>query len=887
VFRGRRGVRLSAEGGGGRSGAGAFDAAAPVHEAARDDRRAARPPWESRSEPTRRPRRMESDSPRTSAKPGNGVRMSRLLADLKQARRQLVKSPLFTAVVVGTLAIGIGLNTAVFSTVDALLLRPLPGVRSPEELVQAYRTYQGGHQFGSNSIPHFNSLRERSGHVFSGVATFGLDYLSLSASDRPRRVMGSMVSANYFSVLGVGAARGRVFTPDEDVGRGAHPVVVLSDAGWKGLFAGDPNVVGRSIVLNGKSYTVVGVTPPEFKGALPVLTPTLWVPLMQLADVRPGDGALFDSRGRNNLFVIARLRAGVDIALARDRMTALMAELRSEYPDSYKNSGVNLVLQSRTGIHPMFKDAQVGLSAVVMAVVGILLLIACANVANIFLARARTRDREMAIRLSVGAGRGDLVRQLLTESFVFAVAAGLAGLAVALWAMGLANRIVVPTDMDFGADLRLSPSILVFTLGVTAATGLLFGLVPALQATRPALVPALKGEAPAGASRSRVSWGLVVAQTALSIILLVCAGLFLRNLKAAASVDKGFVSDNLYIAEVDPELQGYSRARSEDFYRRLIERLRSAPGVRAVGLGDRAPLSLGSSDRSVEIAGYTPGPNEFMSIQFSTVAPGYFEALGIPIVRGRGFTAQDDSAAPGALVVNQAFVARYSRGQEMLGRTVRFGGRDHAVIGVVPTGKYLRLGEDPTPFMYQAQAQHWNSGMTFFVRTAGEPTAVAATLRSEVAALDPNLPLSNARAMNSHLGIALLPSRLVGGVLGIFGLLALGLAAVGIYGVVAYTVAQRTREIGIRMALGADALDAVLLVMRQGLAPVALGTGLGLVGALAASRLLRSVLYGGSALDPVTFVAVPLVLVGVAVLATWIPARRAAGVNPVLALRQE
>jgi predicted permease len=289
----------------------------------------------------------------------------------------------------------------------------------------------------------------------------------------------------------------------------------------------------------------------------------------------------------------------------------------------------------------------------------------------------------------------------------------------------------------------------------------------------------------------------------------------------------------------------------------------------------------------VTIPGYTPGPDEFMSVQYGTVDPGYFAALGTPIVRGRGFTAQDDSTAPPALVVNARFAERFWRGQDAVGRTVRIGDRDHTVIGVVPTGKYMRLGEEPTPFMYQAQAQHWNSGMTIFVRTAGEPGAIAATLRSEVAALDPNLPLANARTMNSHLGIALLPARLIGGALGVFGLLALGLASVGIYGVVAYSVAQRTREIGIRMALGAAASDAVRLVMRQGLAPVLLGMAIGMAGALAVAQLIRSVLYGGSALDPLTFAVVPLVLLGVAMLATWIPARRAAAIDPMVALRQE
>ena len=814
--------------------------------------------------------------------------MNSLLNDLRFARRLLVKSPLFTAVVVVTLALGIGLNTAVFSAVDALLLRPLPGVRSPEGLVQVYRSYGGSDQFRSTSIPHFNDLRERSGDVFSGVAAWSMQYFNLSASERPRRVLGVVVSANYFSVLGVGAARGRTFTPNEDVGRGAHPVVVLSDAAWRGLFAGDPGIVGRAVVLNNLSYTVVGVTAPAFKGTMPIVTPTLWVPLMQLGQVVPGQEAAFERRDNNFMNVHARLKPGVGVARARDRMAALLAQLRTEYPDEYQNAGITLVPQSKAGsIHPAVKDAQVGLSAVVMAVVGILLLIACANVANLFLARARSRDREMAIRLSLGAGRAAIARQLLTESLVFAGAAGLAGLAVAWWAIGLANRIPLPMEVDFRPDLRLSPAVLVFALGVTVVTGLIFGLAPALQATRPALVPALKGEVGTGGSRSRMSRGLVVAQTALSILLLVCAGLFLRNLKAAAAIDTGFLSDNVFIAEVDPAVQGYDRARCEEFYRVLTERMSAMPGVRAIGLGRHVPMGLSNSSWDVSIPGYTPAPQEDMSVEYSNVGPGYFEALGIRLVKGRGFTARDDSSAPPVLVVNRRFAERYWPGQEALGRTVRTAGRDHTVIGVVPTGRYQSLGEDPTPFMYAPQAQHWSSFMTVFVRTAGDPSAIAGALRTEVASLDPNLPLANARTMNSHLGIALLPARLVGGVLGVFGLLALGLASVGIYGVVAYSVAQRTREIGIRMALGAAASDAVLLVMRQGLAPVLLGTALGMAGALAASRLIRGVLYGGSGLDPVTFAAVPLALIGVAMLATWIPARRAAGVDPTLALRQE
>jgi predicted permease len=814
--------------------------------------------------------------------------MSALIHDLRLARRMLVKNPLFTAVVVITLALGIGLNTAVFSAIDALLLRPLPGVRAPDELVQVYRSWPGDMKYGSNSVPHYYDLRARSGDVFSGVAVWDFEAMNLSsAAGRPERVLGMMVSANFFSLLGVTPARGRTFVPQEDSGRGAHPVAVISYPTWKRLFGGDSAVVGKTLILNGTSYSIVGVAPQAFKGIIPVITPTLWVPLMQYDQVRLGQRSTFDVRGNNNMNVIARLKPGVGLKAASDRMNQVVAQLRTEYPDDYKENGITLVPQSQAGIHPMFKSAEVGISSVVMAVVAILLLVACVNVANLFLARARDRAREMAVRLSLGATRGALIRQLLTESLVFAGVSALAGLGVAVWAIHLGNQISVPYDIDFRADLRLSPTVLAFTIAISLATGVLFGIAPALQATHPSLIPALKGEAPAGASRSRISSGLVVAQMALSIVLLVCAGLFLRNLKAATAADKGFVSDHLLITEVDPGLQGYDRARTEDFYRRLTERLGAIPGVRAVGFAEYVPLGFSENDSFVTIPGYVPSGKEFMSVQNNAVAPGYFEAMGIPILKGRGFAAQDDSAGRAVVVVNQRFVDHYLAGKDPIGQTVHSRGKDHTIIGVVPTGKYLRLGEDPTAFMYFAQAQHWDAGMTVHVRTTGDPTAFIPVLRAEVAALDPTLPLSNVRSMESHLGIALLPARLSGAVLGIFGILGLVLAAVGIYGVMAYSVAQRTREIGIRMAIGAAAGDVVRLVMRQGMALVLAGTAIGLAGAVAASRLIRGILYGSGANDPLTFVAVPLVLMGVAMLATWIPARRASAMDPLLALRQE
>ena len=813
--------------------------------------------------------------------------MHTLVDDLRYAVRLLLKNPVFTGVVVLTLALGIGLNTAVFSVIDGLLLRPLPGARAANELVQVYRTYRGDMLFGSNSIPHYRDLRERSGDTFSGVSLWTFETMNLGAGGRNERVLGVIASANHFSVFGVNAALGRTFVPAEDTGRGAHPVAVLSWSTWKGAFGGDPGIVGRTFVLNGRSYSVVGVAPQEFRGALPLVIPALWVPLTQFDDVRPGSREQYTARGSNSFSVIARLKPGVTLAQANEHMKALIAGLRAEHPQDYDQSGINLVLQSEAGIHPMFRSAQVALSSVVMAVVGMLLLIACVNVANLFLARARDRAREMAIRLSLGARRSRLVQQLLTESLLFAGASGLAGIGLAWWVIRLANRIRLPMSVDFSADLHLSPLVIAFAFSISLVTGLLFGLAPALQATKPSLIPALKGEAPAGQSRSRASKGLVVAQMALSIVLLVSAGLFLRDLQNATTVDKGFVAENLLIADLAPGLQGYNRARSEELYRRLRETLMSRPNVKAVGYTAIVPLGLNESDSDVEITGYTPARNENMSLQVNWVTPGYFEAMGIPMKEGRGFTDRDDSTSVRVMVVNEQMATKYWAGASPIGRTVKYGGKEHTVVGVVPTGKYQRLGEPPTPFYYLAQAQHWNEAMSVVIRTTGDPLAVAPALRSAAAAFDETLPVSDIRTMTRHLGIALMPARLAGAALGVFGLLGLVLASIGMYGVMSYTVSQRRREIGIRMAIGAAGRDVVGMIMRQGLTLVLIGAAIGIAGALGASRLLRGILYSPSVIDPLTFAGVPLLLTAVAALASWMPARRASAVDPLEALRQE
>jgi predicted permease len=810
-----------------------------------------------------------------------------MLRDVRLAWRLFIKNPGFTAIVVITLALGIGLNTAVFSAVDALLLRPLPGVRAPNSIVQLYRSWPGDMKYGSNSVPHYQSVRERTKDVFTDVAAWDFEQFSITTASRPQRVFGQMVSANFFSLLGVDPIKGRLFLPEEDLGRDAHPVAVLGEPAWKTMFGGDAAIIGKQVVLNGRAYTIIGVAPGAFRGIIPIVQPALWIPLTQWSDVRPGNVKGYENRDNNSMNMIARLKPGVTAATARVRMDALVSELRGVYAEDYKQNGITLVPQSEAGVHPMFRSTEVGLTSVVMAVVSILLLVACVNVANLFLARARDRAREMAIRLSLGARRSVLLRQLLTESLFFAAASGIASLAVAWWAISLANRIDLPFDIAFSADMRLSPSVLFFTLGASIVTGLLFGIAPALQATRPSLVPALKGESPAGRSRARASSGLVVAQMALSIVLLVCAGLFLHNLQAATTIDKGFDSSHLLISNLDPSLQGYDRARTREFYRRLTERLSAMPAVKQVSTASQIPLGLGENDWGLTIPGYTASPNEMMSVELNQISPVYFETMGIPIVKGRGIEARDDSTAQRVIVVNQHFADHFWPGQDPLGRIVHTAGSDHTVIGVVPTGKYDRLGEDPRSFMYLSVEQHFEAGRWIQIRTLGDPIAFAPALRTEIAAIDAQMPLSSIRTMEAHLGIALLPARLTGAVLGIFGLLGLGLAAIGIYGVMAYAVAQRTREIGIRMAIGAGRGDVVRLLMRQGLGLVAAGLGIGLALAIGAAKLASSQLYGSGGFDIVTFVVVPLVLIAVAALAIWIPSRKASGMDPVVALRQD
>jgi predicted permease len=814
--------------------------------------------------------------------------MSEVLRDLRYSVRMLVKSPVFTAAAVLTLALGIGLNAATFSAVRGILLRPLGGAQAPEELVQVYLKWPGM-DFGSVSIPLYHDLRDRSGGVFEDLAAYYFTPMSLAVEGRSERTLGMLVSANFFQTYGVTAEAGRVFLPDSEArGPGSHPVAILGHGFWQDRFGADPGIVGRTMTLNGQPFDVVGVAPADFKGPVTFAAVPIYVPLMMQMQVEPGVN-LIEARGNSMMTAVGRLREGQTLESAQQAVDAILRQVKEEHPDAHEHLlGATLVLQNEAGIHPMFRSAQMGMSAVMMVVVGLLLLIACVNVANLFLARARERRREMGVRLSLGAGRRRIVQQLLTESLVFSALAGLAGLVLARVAIGFLRGVRPPLDGPWDFGIAMDETVLLFTLVVSLASGFVFGLAPALQAARPDLVSAVRGVSDARAGRSRLSNGLVVVQMALSLFLLVSAGLFLRSLQGATRIDPGFDEPNhLVMASVDPGLQGYGTERSREFLDRLVAEVAALPEVTAVGLIDQMPLSVSGSDRGVEIPGYDFAEGERRSIHYARVTEGYLDAMGVELIAGRTFTRQDDAAGAPVIVVNQRFAERFWPGESALGKVVETAGKDREVVGVVQTGKYRSLGEPPTEFMFLPQRELFTTGMSLVARTRSDPGATVRTLQEIVRSLDAEMPVFDVRTMEDHMGIALLPARLGGTVLGLFGLLGLTLAAVGIYGVTAYSVARRKRELGIRVAMGADRSSVLRLVLGEGLRTTALGVALGLAAALGAARLVRGLLYDTNAFDPVAFVGVPVVLAAVALLAVYLPARRAAGAEPMRALRAE
>lgn len=813
-----------------------------------------------------------------------------MINDLRYAIRNLIKRPAFTAIALATLALGIGANTAIFSLVNTVLLRPLP-VSDPDKVVSVAVRGKGD-TIGAFSYPNYQDFRDRN-QVLSSFLIYRFVPLSLSGAGGNERIWGYEVSGNYFDVLGVKAVKGRTFLPDEDRTRLTHPVIVISHASWQRRFAADPNIVGKEILINNHPFQIIGVAPPEFQGTEFVYMPELWVPISMMGWIEPGSQWL-DSRKNANFFGIGRLKDGVSLAQAESSLNILASDLAREFPDS--NEGQSIVLTPPGFIIPDLRGSVVSFTWILMAAVALVLLITCTNLAGLLLARATDRRKEIAIRLSLGADRRRLVRQLLTENVLLSVVGGALGFWLALWIMRLLLAFKPPIDFPLSVDLSVDWRVIVFTLAISLITGALFGLAPALQATRASITSALKETADQGGhSRSRLRGTLVVAQLAVSLMILISAGLVARSFAKLQSMNPGFDTRNALTLSFDLALQGYDDAKGMDFQRQIVERVQSLPGVKSVAVASNIPLSLNYNSSNVYVEGHVPerGAN-LPQAMTASVSPKYFETMGTRIVEGREFTDHDKKDSESVVIVNETFVRRIipeaKSPADALNRRISLSGIQgpySLIVGVAKDGKYFNIAEEPRSFIWSPMAQDNTNGGSLVIRTEGPPEATISAARSVVLSVDPNLPLFDVKTLEEHMQFALFPSRVAAFVLGAFGIVALTLAAIGIYGVTAYSVSQRTREIGIRIALGAQLGDVLRMILRTAVILTTIGVVLGLLGAFLLTRALSSLLSGVSATDPVTFVIVSLVLILVALIASYFPARRATKVDPLTALRYE
>lgn len=822
--------------------------------------------------------------------------MSNWLQDLKFTWRALIGRPAFALTSVLTLALGIGMNAAVFSLFNAMLLRPLP-VHEPQQLVELYAS-RPDRVGGVSSYLDLQDLRAGN-TVFTGLAGRSPALANLTWDGRSELRIAELATSNYFDVLGIRPHLGRFFTPEEERSEGAAPVVVLNYGFWQSRFNGDPAALGKTLNVNGKVYEIVGVGPIDFAGMFPGIAPEFWIPIMMAngidsfgqIDTMPSPGnTKLERRGYRWFWVTGRLKENVSLAQASAEMKAIAARLEQEYPRSNQRYSATLIPTNDVRLNPELDGIVNSALLFVLVAVGIVLLVVCTNVAGMFLARSSARRREIALRLALGTGRWRLIRQLLMESTAIALVGGVIGLGLAFIGTRLMSSIPLPLPITIELSLDPDWRVFLYTFAISIITGIVFGLAPALQSTRTDLVLDLKGQ---HSDEARGRWaflrnGLVVGQLALSLMLLIGSVLLARSLGQATQIDVGFRPDRFALIQLNLTMYGYDDARARTFYDSLQQRLLGVPGVESVTTADRTPFSININTTALYPTASPEAGSEPFTIDNSNVGPEYFDTMQIPIVEGRAISRMDTADAPRVAVVSEAFAKRFWPGESAVGKQVsNRTGRVTEIVGVSRDYKVQTVGETPRAYIHFAREQVFNPSTGVVVRTAGPPEAVLPALRSQIAAVDSQIVPFQITTLGKERSHALMPVSATAGLLGAFGLFTVFLAAIGLYGVIAYSVGRRTREIGTRMAIGATPGDVLRQVVGEGLKLVVLGALIGWAATAAASRVMQSLLYGISGVDPASFLVGTVALALVALVANIIPAWRASKIDPMRALRAD
>jgi predicted permease len=826
--------------------------------------------------------------------------MTNIAQDIRYALRNLRKSPAFAAIAVITLALGIGANTAIFTVVNAVFFHPIP-VKDPARLVEIF-TLDQRKIFGAannnvlpNSFPNGQDIQQRA-QSFSGVTVYEsfATPVSMTVNGQPNQYFAQLSSGNYFDVLGVHAQLGRTFRPEEDSTAGAGPVVVLNHGFWERVFAANPNVIGQNVLVNGQGFSIIGVAPKGFQGTAVIGGPDMWIPMSMHDQILTGfTKQLFNERRFLGYSSVGRLKEGATPEQAKAELQAIALDLEKAFPLANKGRTFTLQPLLESSINPNQRAQFARAGVMLMAVVGIVLVIACFNIANLLLARASGRKREMSIRAAIGASRGRIVTQLLTEALVLAIAGGALGLGLALAARDVMWRFRPPQLPADGMDLSLDWHVMAFTFLVAITTGLIFGLAPALQASRPDLVSELKERAGGDlrkGSRFTVRDVLISLQVMVCLIALVGAGLFLISLRNARAMDTGFDTHNLAMLSFDLGALNYDAPRAREFERRALEAAQNTPGVRGAALSSTIPLFNGGFGRTLFKEGEDNNNGQSGHVsQFSVMSPEYLQTMGIAMVRGQGFDSTIRENTPRVAIINETAAKQIWPNEDPIGKRFMFFRDTSAtqVIGIVRDSKYNALGEPPRPYMYVPLIQNPNAAVTVFFRAQGDPRSALSSVRAQIQAMDRNLPITNVWAIGEVISQSLWASSFGASLLTVFAMIAMALCAVGIYGVVGYSVGQRKREFGIRLALGAQPRDVLLMVLKQSALIMSAGLALGLLAAFFLARLIVSFLYGVNTNSPLAFLAMALVLAAVGVFASYIPARRAAKVDPMVALHYE